>query len=121
MSETIAIILIACIVVIYIILDIVICNKLEREALAAKPADNRIYKVFCIDIDGKLYHVVKNYQFHYPNQYSWNLVLDYSAYKNMTKEKVIQFCDLLNEHHLDELHKKKITTLLENTPGNVIH
>ena len=106
---------------IYIILDIAISNKLEREALAAKPADNRIYKVFCIDIDGELYHVVKNYQFYYPNQYSWNLVLDYSAYKDMTEEKVIEFCDSLNEKHLEDLHKKKMTRLLENTQGNIIH
>jgi len=121
MSGTLAVILIISILVIYATVDILHSNKLKREALAAKPADNRIYKVFCIDIDGKPYHVVKNYQFYYPNQYSWNLVLDYSEYKDMTKDKVIELCDIFNEMHLEDLHKKKMTRLLENTQGNIIH
>lgn len=98
-------------------------NKKKKLALAAKPADNRIYKVFKMEIDGNHYYVVKYYYLHkYPSyKATWVLYGNFSDYKTMTRTQAIELCDRLNDSHLEDLHKSKMTKLMRKDDGTIIH
>lgn len=112
----------ALIVVFLIVGNIIYSNKMKKAVLAAKPKDNRIYKVFEIIYEGTPYYVIKKFlHFSSSNSYEWDLFGDYTLYKKQSIEEIIQLCDRLNDKHIEELNKKKMTRMLENTSGNIIH
>ena len=108
-------------VILTIVLSVLHSIKLEKIAQAAKPADDRIYKVFAVDIDGNTYYVIKKYVYDRMSRtYSWNLQCDFSYFKNMTLEEVIDLCDKMNTFHLENLNNTKINNILNNTIGQMI-
>jgi hypothetical protein len=98
-------------------------NKQKKLALAEKPTDNRIYKVFRMEIDGNHYYVVKYYCLHtYPSyRAEWALYGNFTDYKTMTRTQAIELCDRLNDSHLEDLHKRKMTRLMQKDDGTIIH
>lgn len=98
-------------------------NKQKKLAIAAKPVDNRIYKVFRMEIDGNHYYVVKYYYLQtYPSyKAKWVLYGNFNDYKTMTRTQTIEMCDRLNDIHLEDLHKSKMTKLMRKDDGTIIH
>ena len=108
-------------VILTIFLSILHNIKLEKIALAAKPADDKIYKVFAVDIDDNTYYVIKKYLYDSMSRtYSWSLQGDFSNFKNMTRGEVIELCDKMNTIHLEKLNNTKMTYILDNTIGSMI-
>lgn len=105
-----------------IVSNVIYSNKKKKEALDAKPKDNRIYKVFEVEYEGSTYYVVRRYRFwSTTNRHEWELYGDYKSYKDTTKDQAIELCDNLNEVHLKNINNKKMTKMLEDRYGNMIH
>jgi hypothetical protein len=69
------------IVVSLIVGNIIYSNKMKKEAIAARPKDNRIYKVFEITHEDNKYYVVKSYHYHsMDTAHSWMLYGEYARY-----------------------------------------
>lgn len=112
----------ALIILSLIVGNMVYSHKTKKEALAAKPKDNRIYKVFEITYEGTLYYVIKRYWYSsMSSTHSWELHGDYESYKDLSKESVMTICDELNELYLKRLHNKQMTNMLDSTNGTIVH
>lgn len=121
MTANMWLIIMVCVCVMGIISSHLYERKQKQIALAAKPADNKIHKVFRMEINGNHYYVVKYYQFIYPNRYEWVLYGDFKDYKTMTRTQAIELCDKLNDIHLADLEKRKMTRLMRDGQGTIIH
>jgi hypothetical protein len=86
----------------------------RKLAILAKPDNGDVYKVFEVTIDNTVYYVIKHYIYIRETcGHVWNLFANYSYYKNMSKNEVIELCDRLNEEHKNVLYEKKMNIELE--------
>ena len=91
-------------------------------AILEKPDNGDVYKVFEVTIDNTVYYVIKHYIYIRETcGHVWNLFANYSYYKNMSKDEVIELCDRLNTEHKNMLHEKKMTNELDSIVGKRIN
>lgn len=94
----------------------------RKLAILEKPDNGDVYKVFEVTIDNTVYYVIKHYIYIRETcGHVWNLFANYSYYKNMSKDEVIELCDRLNTEHKNMLHEKKMTNELDSIVGKRIN
>ena len=94
----------------------------RKLAILEKPDNGDVYKVFEVTIDNTVYYVIKHYIYIRETcSHLWNLFANYSYYKNMSKDEVIELCDRLNTEHKNMLHEKKMTNELDSIVGKRIN
>ena len=94
----------------------------RKLAILAKPDNGDVYKVFEVTIDNTVYYVIKHYIYIRETcGHVWNLFANYSYYKNMSKDEVIELCDRLNTEHKNMLHEKKMNIELDSIVGKQIN
>ena len=94
----------------------------RKLAILEKPDNGDVYKVFEVTIDNTVYYVIKHYIYIRETcGHVWNLFANYSYYKNMSKDEVIELCDRLNTEHKNMLYEKKMTNELDSIVGKQIN
>lgn len=109
-------------VFLFILGSILYNARKHRLAILAKPDNGDIYKVFEVTIDNSTYYVIKHYIYIRETcSHLWILFANYSYYKTMSKNEVIELCDRLNEEHKNALYEKKMNIELEKNIGKQIN
>lgn len=94
----------------------------RKLAILEKPDNGDVYKVFEVTIDNTVYYIIKHYIYiRETSSHLWNLFANYSYYKNMSKDEVIELCARLNTEHKNMLHEKKMTNELGSIVGKRIN